>query len=682
MDVRVGDRTVRVTSPDRVLYPATGTTKADVLAYYVQAAPAMLPHLAGRPVTRKRWPDGVDGEAFFAKDVDPGTPDWVPTVQVPHEDGTKFYPLIDAAAGLAWCAQVSAVELHVPQWRLAAPTGPRAAGRRRAPLVDRVVIDLDPGPGVGLAECARIAVALRERLGELGERSVPVTSGSKGLHVYVPMDVPLPADEANGWARQVAAAMVTAFPELAVDSMAKVKRHNRVLIDWSQNNPAKTTVAPYSLRGRDQPTVAAPRTWDELDDPGLRHLNYREVLDRLAAGIDPLADLHTPPSTQRRLAVAVGAPSAPPPGSSSATATRRRPAVRPVIVVREPAAAPPSVGEPAQLPADLAGPVPVTLARAAEQLPGPFALTGGTRYELKWDGYRGVLVADGQNTRLWSRQHRPLGQAFPELVRAGHQLLPPGTVVDGEVCMWDGQRLDFDLLQRRMVTGARAGEHARQHPAAFMAFDLLALRGQDLRRRPWTERRALLEELAAGWAPPLQLTPVTDDVDQAREWMHLYQPAGIEGIVAKAAHGLYAPGQRAWTKVKPRETVEVLVGAVIGPIEHPAALVAGLYVDGELTIVGRTGQLTDRHVRALATHLTPAAPGHPWPDRMLANRFSPGRDRVTLTKVEPTLIIEVAADSARQDTGWRHALRYLRLRTDLTPKDLPGASELRVAVEP
>lgn len=388
----MGDRTVRVTSPDRVLFPATGTTKADVLAYYVQAAPAMLPHLAGRPVTRKRWPDGVDGEAFFAKDVDPGTPDWMPTVQVPHEDGTKFYPLIDAAAGLAWCAQVSAVELHVPQWRLAAPSGPRVAGRRRAPLVDRVVIDLDPGPGVGLAECARIAVALRERLGELGERSVPVTSGFKGMHVYVPMDVPLPADEANGWARQVAAAMVAAFPELAVDSMAKVKRQGRVLIDWSQNNPAKTTVAPYSLRGRTEPTVAAPRTWDELADPDLRHLDHREVLDRLAAGIDPLADLHTPPtSSQRQLAVAAGgAASAPSRGGGSATSTRRRPAVRPVIVVREPAA-PPSVGEPAmvspELPADLAGPVPVTLARAAEQLPGPFALAGGSRYELKWDGY-------------------------------------------------------------------------------------------------------------------------------------------------------------------------------------------------------------------------------------------------------------------------------------------------------
>lgn len=123
-------------------------------------------------------------------------------------------------------------------------------------------------------------------------------------------------------------------------------------------------------------------------------------------------------------------------------------------------------------------------------------------------------------------------------------------------------------------------------------------------------------------------------------------------------------------KVKQRDTVEVIVGAVIGPIEHPAALVAGLYVDSELTIVGRTGQLTDRHARSLATHLTPAMPEHPWPDRMLANRFSPSRDRVALTKVQPTLVVEVAADSARQGVGWRHSLRYLRPHTDLRPGDV------------
>jgi DNA ligase D-like protein (predicted polymerase) len=630
IDVGVGERTVRVTSPDRVLYPATGTTKADVLAYYVQAAPVMLPHLAGRPVTRKRWPDGVNGPSFFAKDVDPGTPQWVSTAQIPHEGSTKFYPLIDTAAALAWCAQVSAVELHVPQWRLLSPTGPKAAAAvGDGPLVDRVVVDLDPGPGVGLVECARIALALRDRLGELGERSVPVTSGSKGLHLYVPMDVPLPAAEANTWARQVAAAMVKAFPELAVDSMTKTKRQGRVLIDWSQNNPAKTTVAPYSLRGRTEPTVAAPRTWDEIAEPDLQHLHYQQVLD---------------------------------------SAGRRRPAVRPVIVVRE-RAAPAAVGEPT-LPKDLAGPVAVTLAKAAEQLPGPFAMAGGTRYQVKWDGYRGIMVADAGSTRLWSRQRRQLSTAFPELVRAGHDLLPPGTVIDGEVCIWSGDRLDFDQLQRRMVTGARTAEHARRHPAAFMAFDLLAHRGQDLRDRPWTERQTALEELAARWVPPLQLTPVTDDVEQARHWMQLYRPAGVEGIVAKAATGRYTPGERTWVKVKQRNTIDVIAGAVIGPIEHPTAVVAGLYIDGELTVVGRTGQLNDHHARLLAERLTPASPEHPWPDRMLANRFSPGRDRVALTKVEPTLVIEVAADAARQGHGWRHPLRLRRPRDDMTVDDL------------
>ena len=225
----------------------------------------------------------------------------------------------------------------------------------------------------------------------------------------------------------------------------------------------------------------------------------------------------------------------------------------------------------------------------------------------------------------------------------------------------------------RMVSSSRADERARQHPAAFVAFDLLALRRQDLRGQPWTQRRAALEELAAGWAPPLQLGPVTADLEQAREWVTLYRAAGIEGIVAKAADGRYAPGQRAWVKVKQRETVEVIVGAVIGPIEHPQAVVAGLYLDGELTIVGRTGQLIDhRQARALAANLTPAGADHPWPDRMLANRFSGNRDHVTLTRVVPDVVIEVAADSARQGPGWRHALRFQRVRSDLDPTDVTG----------
>jgi len=172
---------VRFTHLDKVLYPATGTTKSEVIDYYVAVAPFLLPGEAGRPLTRKRWPAGVEEPAFFAKDLEPGTPSWMPRVQIPHTGGPKFYPLVDSAAGLAWLGQVAALELHVPQWRLDPPAAPHAAqpGRRIIRYPDRVVFDLDPGPGAGLAQCAQVALAVRQRLGWLGEQIVPVTSGSK-----------------------------------------------------------------------------------------------------------------------------------------------------------------------------------------------------------------------------------------------------------------------------------------------------------------------------------------------------------------------------------------------------------------------------------------------------------------------------------------------------------------------
>lgn len=170
-----------MTTPGRVLYPATGTTKLQVIDYYLAVAEVMLPQLAARPATRKRWPDGVDGPEFFAKDLEPGTPEWMTRVQIRHTSGPKFYPVIDSPAGLGWLGQVSALEVHVPQWRLppaAGPTPVTSTATQRHP--DRVVFDLDPGPGAGLAECARVALYLRERLRELGERTVPVTSGVQG----------------------------------------------------------------------------------------------------------------------------------------------------------------------------------------------------------------------------------------------------------------------------------------------------------------------------------------------------------------------------------------------------------------------------------------------------------------------------------------------------------------------
>ncbi|WES65091.1 ATP-dependent DNA ligase [Microbacter sp. GSS18] len=281
--VRIDGRRLRLTNLDKVLYPQTGTTKGEVIDYVTRAASAMIPHLIGRPVTRKRWPDGVEAPSFFAKDLEAGAPSWVRRMPIPHSTGTKEYPLVGDAPTLVYLAQVASLELHVPQWRFTADGTP---GRP-----DRLVLDLDPGPGTGLAECAEVARWAREILQGMGLEPLPVTSGSKGIHLYAALPGSQTADEVSLVARELARAIEADHPDLTVSQMARSERPGKVFIDWSQNNAAKTTIAPYSLRGRAQPWVAAPRTWDELADPGLRHLLFDEVLERLASIGDPLARL-------------------------------------------------------------------------------------------------------------------------------------------------------------------------------------------------------------------------------------------------------------------------------------------------------------------------------------------------------------------------------------------------------
>ena len=286
--VRVAGRRLRVSNLDKVLYPATGTTKGEVIAYYTRIAPFLIPHVTGRPVTRKRWPDGVGTaehpeSSFFAKDLEAGAPDWVRRARIEHSGGPKDYPFVGDVATLVYLAQVASLELHVPQWRFA------AGGGRGNP--DRLVLDLDPGPGVGLAECAEVARWCRDILGGMGWDAYPVTSGSKGIHLYAPLDGAQTSDQISAFAKELARAVEADHPDLVVSAMNKAARPGRVFIDWSQNNAAKTTIAPYSLRGRPHPTVAAPRTWVELDDPNLRHLEFAEVLERVESDGDPLAAL-------------------------------------------------------------------------------------------------------------------------------------------------------------------------------------------------------------------------------------------------------------------------------------------------------------------------------------------------------------------------------------------------------
>ncbi|MER7797625.1 ATP-dependent DNA ligase [Microbacterium sp. NPDC096154] len=289
--VRIAGRRLRVTNLDKVLYPATGTTKGEVIDYVTRIAPVLLPHVAGRPVTRKRWVEGVGTAdaplpSFFAKDLERGAPDWIPRQSIQHSTGPKAYPLVDEVATLVYLAQVASLELHVPQWRFAPDGSPGAP--------DRLVLDLDPGPGMGLPECAEVARLARAILTDMGLDPLPVTSGSKGIHLYARLAGTQTSAQVSAVAKALAQALEADHPDLVVSSMSKAVRPGRVLVDWSQNNGKKTTIAPYSLRGRVQPWVAAPRTWDELDDPGLRHLRFDEVLERVQRMGDPLAPIDAP----------------------------------------------------------------------------------------------------------------------------------------------------------------------------------------------------------------------------------------------------------------------------------------------------------------------------------------------------------------------------------------------------
>lgn len=289
LPMTVGGRLLSVSNLDKVMYPLVGFTKAQVIDYYVRIAPAMLDHIGDRGITLRRWPDGVTGSSFFEKRCPSHRPDWVGTCLGPGDRGGRIhYCRLDSAAALAWSANLAALEIHSPMARCADIDSPTM-----------LVFDLDPGPPASIVECCRVALEIRAVLDVANLEAFAKTSGRKGLQLYVPLNSPHSHDHAASFAHAVAQLLERNHPRLVISVMKRSLRPGRVFIDWSQNARFKTTIAPYSLRAVDRPTVSTPLTWAEVTggaDGEPLVFKAGDVIER----VDGMGDLFAPTLTIRQ----------------------------------------------------------------------------------------------------------------------------------------------------------------------------------------------------------------------------------------------------------------------------------------------------------------------------------------------------------------------------------------------
>jgi bifunctional non-homologous end joining protein LigD len=586
--VEVDGHRIALTHLRKVLYPAGGTTKSDIITYFAEIAHVMIPHLTDRPVTRKRWPDGVTTAPFFHKDLPRGTPSWVPRRTILHSDGPKAYPIVDSPATLAWLGQIAALELHVPQWTFGSVGTSGSITEPATEITEsafdiarpnRLVFDLDPGPGVELVDCAEVARAVRQRMA--GTALVPVTSGSKGIHLYSWLDGSLTSDEASAYAREVAEAIERDLPNLVVSRMAKSLRRGKVFIDWSQNNGSKTTIAPYSLRGRDRPTVAAPRTWEELADPELRHLEYTEVLDLLASAPDPMAGLETGDND--------GAESR---GGTRRTSTRQDTALDTYRSMRSADKTPEPVPEPGLLPHGNDDTF-VIQEHHARRLHYDFRLERDGVL-VSWAVPKGVPESSGRNHLAVHTEDHPMDYAS----FAGD--IPHGEYGGGTVSIWDRGTYDTEKWREDEVIVVLHGGRARGRYALIrtggknwlmhrMKDQSPAPKHYDDRRddRDGDHRPTLAVTRAKAPSPPTDLRPMLatagslKDISDDGRWRFEGKWDGIRAVATIGPSGLTLRSRRDNDVTHTYPELAVLVDLLVG---HTAVL------DGEIVALkdGRT----------------------------------------------------------------------------------------------
>jgi bifunctional non-homologous end joining protein LigD len=304
--VEIQGRNLKLSNLDKVLYPAAGFTKKDVIDYYVRIAPAILPHLQGRALTRKRYPDGVDGEPFFEKNAPMHKPDWVKTVPVWSEGNrrTVHYVLANDLATLVWLANLAALELH-----------PSLALAKDIKCPTDMVFDLDPGPPANIVQCCQVGLWLREIFEHFGLKSFPKTSGSKGLQIYVPLNTATTFEATKMFSHALAQLLEHDHRDLIVSDMKKSLRTGKIFVDWSQNDEHKTTIGVYSLRAREHPTVSTPVTWEEVEktfkkkDAGLLVFEASKTIarfEKMGDLFEPLLELKQTLPDLKAAAAAIG----------------------------------------------------------------------------------------------------------------------------------------------------------------------------------------------------------------------------------------------------------------------------------------------------------------------------------------------------------------------------------------
>ena len=678
-----GVREVRLSSPDRLMWPADGVTKGDLAAYVLAVGEPLVRAVGDRPVTLQRFPEGIDGEEFYQKNPPKGMPDWIRTVSCRYPSGRRHDQLVvDEPAAAVWAVQMNTITFH--PW-------PVRTGDNDDP--DELRIDLDPQPGRTFGDAVEAAVALREVMSGLGLTAWAKTSGNRGVHVFARVRPTHEFLEVRHGVIGIARELERRLPDLVTTSWWKEERGERVFVDFNQACRDRTIASAYSPRPLPGAPVSMPVTWEELGTVSPSDFTVLTVPgivadrgDAWAAIGDAVGDLAPAlalwdADVERGLGELNFPPDYPKmPGEPPRVQPSKRRSDRADEDYMKPKA---------ERDADLreqwgmpvVPPIPPMLAKPSKKL-----VEGEVGYEPKWDGFRSIIYRSGDRVEIGSRNEKPMTRYFPDVVEAVLANFPDRCVVDGEIILVrPGEaRLDFELLQQRIHPAAsRVKKLAAETPASFVAFDLLALGDRDLMGEPFEVRRAELEKAFADVEAPIHLTRATRDPAEAREWFEQFEGAGLDGVMVKPLDGTYEPDKRTMHKFKHERTADCVVA---GYRTHKSgddligSLLLGLHDDeGTLASVGVIGAFPMARRKELFEELQPLVTDfdhHPWawakqeegtrtPQNAAGSRWAAGKD-LSFTPLRPERVVEVRYDHM-EGVRFRHTAQFVRWREDRDP---------------